>query len=1018
MTIRSNETPERQKLLAWSGVDDVDLHAQHPSVSALVEGQAAARPTAIAVVDGSHTMTYAELDRSATALADRLVALGASERRVAVFLERGAPAIVSFLAILKARATYVPVDTSYPEGRVVAILEVADPVLVLTRVGLAAQVPLAGRILCVDGATEPYEAGERPPPLPTDAAYAIFTSGSTGRPKGVVVDHRALSNYVAAALECYGVHAGDRVLQAASLGFDLSLEEIVVTLCAGATLVIRSAAPIASIQSFLEECDDAELTVLSTTAALWHELTMRLADGAVTLPARLRMVILGADAARPDVLAVWQRETGGAVRLLNSYGLTETAIVATVWEATNEPLGPDYRALPIGKPLRNVSVYVLGEDGDLAPIGHAGEVCIGGLAVAREYLGDEELTRARFVPDPLLPGLRMYRTGDRGLYRESGELEFLGRSDYQLKVSGVRVELGEIEARLREIAGVVEGIVVAQTSAAGETELHAYLTTTGALCLTAVRMQLERSLPRATVPAHLSIVTSFPLTPAGKIDRRALANIAPRAARTDLVAPATPVEEAVARAVAEVLGVSELSILDRFAGVGGTSLSAVRAASLLGHRLQRPVRAQVFFETTSLRDAAARIGAAEASLVDALVRDATLAPEIRPSEQELALTTPALPRTILITGATGFYGTFVLADLLRDTSAHIVCLVRAASPVEGALRIAASLAKRKCDFSLELLASRITAVVGDLGEPRLGLGEETFTRLAGTIDTIVNVGARVNMVLPYDALRPMNVVAVSALLELATIGRPKVFHHVSTVEVLTDTDPLAPNALAERRAAESPARLHEGYGQSKWVAEKLVEAARGRGVQAFIHRPGRLMGHSQTGAYNEEDFLVRLLEVCAEASAAPVLDVTVDITPVDYASRALVKVVTSRPYGEAFHYVSPSPPRWAGLLALVKQLDVPLELLPQDRWCVRLRERAGKSARGELMLYLAGLSKAETEASIHGGHASTLTRRALGNAVVCPAIDVRLIDVYVRRLGLLARSAYRKKSVRPEGATP
>jgi nonribosomal peptide synthetase MxcG len=1009
---------ERAWILARSNVAAVQIDEPLPTAVEWFEDHARNSPAAVAVVDEDRELTYQQLDDAANALCDRLRARGVGAGdRVAVYLERGADAVVAFIATLKARGTYVPIDTGYPDGRVEAILESSAPRLLLTRAALAPRLPGSVReerrlaLVLVDDPAPPAEptGTERPRVRPEDAAYAFFTSGSTGQPKGVVVGHRALANYVRAAFDAYRVRPQDRVLQAASLGFDLSLEEILVTLTAGATLVVRSGRPIESVQAFLHECVERRLTVLSITSALWHELTMRLADGSAALPPLVRLVILGADVARPDVLASWQRATAGRVRLVNSYGLTETTIVATVWEATAERLDDDWRAVPLGRPLRNVSAYVLDPRGELAPVGTAGEICVGGLAVADGYLGDDALTGARFVADPFLPGGRMYRTGDGGLLRASGDLEFLGRADHRIKVGGVRIELGEIESRLREFPGVVEAVVVARTTQAGTTELEAHVMgSSGEVTPSALRAHLERLLPPAAVPARMNVVDRFPLTPAGKIDRRALAAAAVTVRSAEFVAPRSPLEELVAETIAEVLGVPRVGMSDEFTNLGGSSLSAVRAASILQHRLGRRVPAHLLLESKSLKDVCSVLEKSReetgeaAALARAIERDATLNPDIAPRRPPAG---PAPLSTVFLTGATGFYGTFVLADLLRDTRAHVVCLVRAQTPAAGMARVASSLARRGCAVDSSVLAARITIECGDAERPHFGLSAQALRTWTESADAIVHVAARVHMLLSYASLLASNVLAVESALRFATTGRPKSVHHVSTVEVLADADPRAPDALVERRTGPSAALLESGYGRSKWVAEKLVEAARDRGVRAFIHRPGRLMGHSSTGAYNEDDFLVQLLDTCGRVGAAPVLDVVVDMTPVDYASRALVRLAQTEPAGDAFHLVAPEAPAWSSLLATIVGLGYPLRPLPFAEWRSLVRESLGSDRGTSFLHYLSSLSREELEASIRGGFASSASRAALGDDMTCPPVDAALVETYIRALARDGRFA-------------
>jgi nonribosomal peptide synthetase MxcG len=1016
---------ERAWVLAQSNAGAVVLDETLPSVVECFEEHARNTPRAIALVDGARELTYRELDEAADALRDRLCASGVGPGvHVATYLPRGADAVIAFLGVLKARGTYVPIDTSYPAGRVTAILASAAPRLVVTHAASAAsisalsdaEVPPA--VLLVDRLQRGPSGGARPGVRRDDAAYVFFTSGSTGQPKGVTIDHRALANYAHAASLAYGVRPGDRVLQAASLGFDLSLEEIVIALTAGAALVIRSAGPIESVQGFFEECVEQRLTVLSITSALWHELTLRLADGSVALPPLIRLVILGADVARPDVLSAWQRATHGKVRLINSYGLTETTIVATVWEAPEEALSGEWRALPIGRPLRNVSAYVLDSRNELVPVGSPGEICIGGLAVARGYLGDDELTRVRFVPDPYVRGGWMYRSGDGGILRSSGELEFLGRADYRVKVQGVRIELGEIEARLRECFGVVEAVATVRTHPTGETELDAHvMVSSPEVTADRLRRHLRDVLPVAAVPARIHLVDRFPFTPAGKIDRRALALGVPQATATPLVVPQTPLEKLVASTLAEVLAVEHVGLKHGFLELGGTSLSAVRAASVLGPRLGRRLSAQLFLECSTLAELCAEIDKPahepRESLrpLHALQADAVLAAHVVPDGSPKRAPVPL--ESVLLTGATGYFGSFVLAELLRETSARVVCLVRAGSPEAASERTAQSLARRGCAIEPELLASRVSFVCGDVGRPRFDLTPHTFSALSERVDAIFHVAARVSMLLPYETLKAGNALGVEWVLRMAVTGKAKTVHHVSTVEVLGDMDRGQPQALLERAVAASPALLEGGYGQSKWVAEKLVEQARERGIRAYIHRPGRLTGHSSTGSFNEDDFLVQLLDACGRMGAAPQLDVDVDMTPVDVASRALVRLAKIEPEQARFHLVNPKPLAWGDLVETVIALGYPLRLVSHSRWHSMLQDLVAHDERTTFLHYLAAISGEEMAASLRGGYATELTSRALGADFEWPPVDASMLRTYLRAMANAGRFSLGLSPKRP-----
>ena len=375
--------------------------------------------------------------------------------------------------------------------------------------------------------------------------------------------------------------------------------------------------------------------------------------------------------------------------------------------------------------------------------------------------------------------------------------------------------------------------------------------------------------------------------------------------------------------------------------------------------------------------------------------------------------------TILLTGATGYYGAFVLAELLRETAAHVVCLVRAPSPWAARERVVASLARRGCTIDLEILARRVSCVCGDIARPNFDLPADTLRDLSERVDAIFHVAARVSMLLPYEMLRASNARAIQSVLHFATTGRPKTVHHVSTVEVLSDLGRGHPDALAERAVTASPALLDGGYGQSKWVAERLIDQARELGVRAYIHRPGRLTGDSARGSFNDDDFLVQLLDACGRVGAAPILDVIVDMTPVDAASRALVRLAQREPAEPRFHLVHPEPPAWSAVLETLIGIGYPLRVVPHSRWRSMLLDLTERDERATFLHYLASLSGDEIEAALRGGYATERTRAALGAGFEWPSIDAQLLGTYMRALADAGRFALgpspKRSSATPSG---
>ncbi|MFE9577631.1 amino acid adenylation domain-containing protein [Nocardia sp. NPDC006044] len=510
--------------------------------------QVSRQPGAAALIDGDGTLTYAELADLVIDFAECLRCNGVRAGDVVgIQLPRGRAAVVAILGTLWARAAYVPLDPAYPAARLAAMIEDARPAALVTADGVVAMaggVPRAG------------------------AAYVIFTSGTTGRPKGVLVSRRALAGFCAAAVDRYGLDADDRVLQFASLSFDASVEELFPALSCGAAVTLRDEDMISRPDLFLDRCAALGVTVLDLPTAYWHELVAALDRGEATMPATVRLTIIGGEAARPHAVRRWQAVVGGGTRLLNTYGPTETTVVATVADLTY--WAGD--AVPIGTPLAGVTCRVVDAEGDPASIG---ELLIGGRMVADGYLNRPELTAARFQPGP--DGTE-YRTGDRVRWHD-GQLEYLGRLDDQVKIRGFRVEPGDIEVALRAVPGISDA-VVAVTERAGSPVLIGHVVTDAGTDLEAVRVALRATLPGYLVPAELVAHVRFPLTAQGKIDRAALVSAAKR---SNAPWTGTTDEAKIAALWESLLGVPIGGPDDDFLLLGGDSLSAVRLCSALRH---------------------------------------------------------------------------------------------------------------------------------------------------------------------------------------------------------------------------------------------------------------------------------------------------------------------------------------------------------------------------------------------------------------------------------------------------
>lgn len=568
------------------------------SVVDLFQRLAQSHPEKIAVLFEDGSLSYRQLDESSNRLARYLINKGISlHSLIGISTDRSLDSIIGILAILKAGCSYIPLDPSYPLERLAFMVDDSQLCAVVTSRANKHlfQTSPGIEIICVDEERDQIERqGSSPPPLrvthPESSAYVIYTSGSTGRPKGTLISHRGLVNLVFSLQKNLDISSKTKFLQFASLNFDASVLEIFPTICSGGTVVMATQETLMEPDSLADLCRRASVNAALLPPSFLPRLQPR------DLPT-LETLLVGGDACPENLAKLWSAER----RLFNAYGPTECTVVATMTRCEGNLMPP-----VIGRPLHNLRAYVLDTDMEPLPPGAVGELYVGGVSLATGYLRKPKLTAEKFVPDPFVeePGSRMYRTGDLARLRPDGQIEFFGRTDDQVKIRGHRIELGEIESRLLTHPKIEQSAVLARTDRHGDKYLAAYIVTGDHdLAPAEVKAFLETSLPGYMVPSFVLRLDTLPLTRNKKIDRKALPepDLDALAAEGDCAEPTTETEKRLEKLWRELLRLDKVSTNADFFSIGGHSLLAATAVSLIKKEFGVDLKLIDFFKNASIK---------------------------------------------------------------------------------------------------------------------------------------------------------------------------------------------------------------------------------------------------------------------------------------------------------------------------------------------------------------------------------------------------------------------------------
>ncbi|KAJ5127925.1 hypothetical protein N7448_008704 [Penicillium atrosanguineum] len=948
----------------------IDTRLDLPS---LFKKQVLATPDALALEDEKTTYTYAELDKEVEDLSIRLRLRGVGrDTLVGVLLPRSAHYVIACLAALRAGGAFLVLELAYPPQLLADVIEDAKPAVVITHQAEAGKVQSDCPVISLDLATpeESYNTSELPP-LPAEddldrLAFVSYSSGTTGKPKGIANPQRApvLSYDLRFAVQ--DLQPGDRV--ACNVFF---IWEMLRPLFRGAAVVCVPDEVSYDPAALVDLLEAKKITDTLMTPTLLATVLARYPRIATRLP-KLRTLWLNGEVVTAD-LARRGIGTLPNTRFLNCYSACETHEIAC--GDIRDLIDTESNYCAVGPPL--VPTYILNENAEEVEVGTAGELYVGGDLLARGYLNLPETTAKAFVPNKFdtKPDALMYRTGDLARKLESGHLEITGRVGAMIKIRGYSVVPAKVESEIYQHLAVSHCAVTAHGDGL-DRQLCAYVVAAEKDASDArpvveinesghspsARRVLEPHLAHYMLPSMWVVMKELPTHEvSGKVDLKSLTPPRTPSPIGDRVAEKDPIGiDDIAAIWATVLKTTKSSLKpeDNFFDLGGHSLSladlAGRMSRHFGFRVAIPRLAEnvtlagQLDTVRAVRDG--HTAAVQADLPAVLLADATLDEDIKPPTNA-SLKSIASADTVLLTGVTGFLGAFLLSDLLENTSAKIICMVRFKDPeVDDQAGGVARIRRNLLDFGLwrDSIMERVEVLPGNLSSPHFGLSPEAYDEIAGRVQVIVHAGATVNLVYPYAALRAANVGGTREILRLASKSGATV-QYVSTNGVLPPSEEKGWPESTIIDVEDVPTKLADGYGQTKWVAEQLVLKAGERGLPVKIHRCGTISGHSLTGSANAWDLLTALIVESIRLGYAPDVEGwRAEMTPVDFVSKSIVHLATQTQANQTmFHLGDPDPVNIRSVFENLNTLGYPTKPLPWDEWVALWSEKRGLAKGGD-----------------------------------------------------------------------
>jgi len=919
-----------------------ELDIEEKPLYRLFEEQAVKTPKNIAVSVGNTQITYEELNRKSNQLAHYLQDAGLQYNDIiGIMLEPSIELCIGLMGILKAGGAYLPLDPNYPKDRLEFMIKDSGLRFAVTDEKFFSMFSEDVNVIDVKlqeiftrdaGNLNKIQSVE-------DLAYIIFTSGSTGKPKGVMIEHRTASKTILWRKDEYGFNPAHSVLQLVSYSFDGFVGGFFAPIISGCKVTLLNNDEVKNLSIIKKYIKEKNITHLHGVPSLIGTIMESISDGEAR---SLKVITVGGDKVAPNLIKTCSVRN---IELVNEYGPTENTVISTIFRNM-----ADHSSIRIGKPVYDTKIYILDKDDNLCPVGVTGELCVSGGRLARGYLNRPELTSEKFVCSPFEKGQIMYRTGDLARWCEDGNIDFVGRKDYQVKIRGFRIELEEIEARLSEYSWVKQAAVIDREYENSVKYLCAYFVSDKKITVNELVDYLSEKLPEYMIPSYFMQIPQMPLTSNGKIDRKALPLMEGKAnTGAEFVAPRNDIESKIAEIWEDVLGIKGIGVYDNFFRIGGDSLKAIRAASILSEKFNTSINDIYKFQ--SIEQLASQIEYSDEDLITRIQRfkeEIAAAGENNTAGESNDCNTDELEeqyasyrrkieryreadlektqqyKDILLTGATGYVGVYLLREILCCLDSTVHLLVRGKDINEAERRVARSLSFYFGEDFYKKYLGRIKILNGSISDTYLGLEKRSYEELSMQIDCIINSAAYVKHYGNYEDFYNINVQGTKKLIEFARNGKLKDFNQISTTTISDGNIDNVKIALFTEFETDIGQKSSSYYSQTKLTGDKVVMEASESLLNVKIFRLGNVTFNYETGAFQEnieDNAFYKILKSYIKLNNFPRLEEKIlNFSYVDQIAKSIILLFNrSELKNEVFHIYNPDMVSTSELAGFLKK---------------------------------------------------------------------------------------------------